>query len=194
MPSKGAVSESFNCHKFVAEIADSEEYLNIGLPLYEASVKCDCKAANAIFDKHPDMELVRFNITKRCETALHIAASAKGTKKVAEFVRNLVEKMTNEDLELVNYNNSTALYLAAVAGNIESVKIMMERNPTLDTIPGGGIHTLKMPLYAAALFGNKDVASYLYESSKDLADDRGWNEKNRTELLEKCVESDMFEE
>ncbi|GJX97712.1 ankyrin repeat-containing domain, PGG domain protein [Tanacetum coccineum] len=123
----------------------------------------------------------------------HIAASAKGPKKVDDFVRNLVIKMEKDDLKHVNNNGSTALYLAAAAGNLESVKIMMEKNPTLDTIPGGDILKLKMPLYAAALFGNKDVVSYLYERSKDLDGDRGWNEENRTELLEKCVEGDMFD-
>ncbi|PWA96686.1 ankyrin repeat-containing domain, PGG domain protein [Artemisia annua] len=136
------------------------------------------------------MNLFRRRITENGETALHIAASTKGTKKVDEFVRNLVERMKNEDLELVNNNKSTALYLAAVAGNIETVKIMMERNPALDTIPGGGGDM--MPLYAAVLFGHKDVAEYLYESSKSLLND-GWNRPRRISLLEKCVESDMFD-
>ncbi|GKE82099.1 ankyrin repeat-containing domain, PGG domain protein, partial [Tanacetum coccineum] len=164
-----------------------KEYLNIGLPLYEAS-ECDWKATKTILDKHPNMELVRFRITENGETALHIAASVKGPKKVSDFVRNLVEKMENEDLELLNRNGSTALYLAAVAGNLESVDIMMRSNRTLDTIPGGGMHKPTMPLYATALFGNKDVVSYLYECSRHLADARVWNKENRTELLEKCVE------
>ncbi|GKA37769.1 ankyrin repeat-containing domain, PGG domain protein [Tanacetum coccineum] len=138
------------------------------------------------------MELVRFRITENGETALHIVAAAKGPKKVDEFVTNLVAIMKNE--ELVNNNGSTALYLAAVAGNLESVDIMMRRNRTLHTIPGGGIRKPTMPLYAAALFGNKDVVSYLYECSRHLADACVWNKQNRTELLEKCVEGDMFDE
>ncbi|GKC59457.1 ankyrin repeat-containing domain, PGG domain protein [Tanacetum coccineum] len=105
------------------------------------------------------MKLVRCSITENGETALHIAASAKGPKKLL------------------------------AAGNIETVKIMMAKNPILDTIPGGGGQM--MPLYAAALFGKKDVVNYLYKSSKDLGDD-GWNPQNRGWPLEKCVESDMF--
>ncbi|GJV15187.1 ankyrin repeat-containing domain, PGG domain protein [Tanacetum coccineum] len=134
--------------------------------------------------------MVRCSITDNGETALHIAASAKGPKKVDEFVRNLVGKMEKEDLELVNKNQNTALYLAAAAGNIETVKIMMAKNPNLHTIPGA--NGSMMPLYAAVLFGNKDVVRYLYKLSKHLGDDN-WNPQNRSWLLEKCVESDMFD-
>ncbi|GKF43234.1 ankyrin repeat-containing domain, PGG domain protein, partial [Tanacetum coccineum] len=162
-------------------------YLKIGVPLYEASIKCDWKAAEAILDQNKDLELVKCSITENGETALHVAASAKDPKKVDVFVRNLVNKMEKEDLELVNKNQNTALYLAAATGNIETVKIMMAKNPTLHTIPGAN----GMPLYAAVLFGKKDVVKYLYKSSKDLGDD-GWNPQNRGWLLEKCVESDMF--
>ncbi|KAL8191741.1 hypothetical protein R6Q57_028472 [Mikania cordata] len=73
-------------------------------------------------------ELVRFSITENGETALHVAASAKGDpKEVEQFVRKLVDLMKKEDLELENENFNTALYLAAAAGNVETVKIMVEK-------------------------------------------------------------------
>ena len=134
-------------------------------------------------------ELVRFSITENAETALHIAASAKGPKHVEQFVKNLVDRMTKDDLEIVNKNHNTALYLAAAAGNLETVKIMVKLNRTLLIIPGA--KKTMMPLYAAALFGNNEVVKYLYQESKDLSDD-GWTDTNRSWLLEKCVESDMF--
>ncbi|KAL8194093.1 hypothetical protein R6Q57_026335 [Mikania cordata] len=164
-----------------------KEYLKIGVPLYEASIRCDWLAAKAILDKHLDM--VRYSITENGETALHVAASAKGSY-VVEFVENLVGLMNKEDLALENENFNTALYLAAVAGNIETIKIMLKKNPTLISIPGAGGQM--MPLYAAALFGNYDVVKYLYENSKELRDD-GWTDQNRGWLLEKCVENDMFD-
>ncbi|PWA48173.1 ankyrin repeat-containing domain, PGG domain protein [Artemisia annua] len=167
-----------------------QDYFKIGVPLYEASIKCDWEAAKYILDKYKEIELVKYSITENGETVLHIAASAKVPEKVDDFVRNLVKKMKKEDLELVDKNQNTALYLAATAGNIEIVKILMANNPILDTIPGGGGHM--MPLYAAVLFGNKDVARYLYECSNGLAGD-GWNPHNRGWLLEKCVEIDMFD-
>ena len=98
--------------------------------------------------------------------------------------------MEKKDLELVNKNHNTALYLAAAAGNIETVKIMVEKNPALLTIPGGAGGKM-MPLYAAALFGHYEVVKYLYDKSDGLGAS-GWTEENRGWLLEKCVESDMF--
>ncbi|GKD55140.1 ankyrin repeat-containing domain, PGG domain protein, partial [Tanacetum coccineum] len=83
----------------------------------------------------------------------------------------------------------------AAAGNIKTVKIMMEKNGTLLAIPGGGSmdkNRQMMPLYTAALFGNHEVVKYMYDKSKDLIDD-GWTDANRTWLLEKCVENDMFD-
>ncbi|KAK1410503.1 hypothetical protein QVD17_37040 [Tagetes erecta] len=167
-----------------------EDYLKIGVPLYEASIKCDWKAAKAIIDKYPNMELVRCSITENGETALHVAASAKGPKHVEEFVSNLVALMTNDDLTLQNNNHNTALYLAVAAGNLKTVKIMVERNRALLTIVGS--NGTMMPLYTAALFGHVDIVKYLYNNSKELRDD-GWTDQNRGWLLLKCVENDMFD-
>ncbi|XP_076902913.1 uncharacterized protein LOC143557815 [Bidens hawaiensis] len=167
-----------------------EDYLKIGVPLYEASIRCDWPAAKAILDKNPNIELVRYSITENGETALHVAASAKGPKHAEEFVKNLVGLMRKEDLELENENFNTALYLAAATGNIETVKIMVKENRALLIIPGG--QGQMMPLYAAALFENYDVVRYLYKNSKELCDD-GWTDQNRGWLLEKCVEADMFD-
>ncbi|KAK9062038.1 hypothetical protein SSX86_019222 [Deinandra increscens subsp. villosa] len=167
-----------------------ENYLKIGVPLYEASIKCDWKAAKAIIDEYPKMELVRCSITENGETALHVAASAKGHKHVDEFVKNLVGEMRNDDLELQNHNHNTALYLAAAAGNINAVKIMLGKNNGLLTIAGSKGSML--PLYTAALFGNVEVVKYLYNNSNKLRDD-GWTTQNRGWLLLKCVENDMFD-
>ncbi|KAJ0735121.1 putative ankyrin repeat-containing domain-containing protein [Helianthus annuus] len=167
-----------------------EQYLKIGVPLYEASIKCDWKAAKDIFDKYSEMGLEKYSITENGETPLHVAASAKGPKDVEKFVKNLVGKMQNEDLELQNKNHNTALYLAVVAGNIKTVKIMVEKNKNLLKIAGA--NGKMMPLYAAVLFGNKDVVKYLYDNSRELHNDDGWTTQDRGWLLEKCVENDMF--
>ncbi|KAK1410521.1 hypothetical protein QVD17_37058 [Tagetes erecta] len=91
------------------------------VPLYEVSNKCDWKVAKAILDKDP--ELVRYSITQNGETALHVEAPVKTNKHVEKFVKNLVALMKEEDLEVVNDNSNTALYLAAAAGNIKTVRI-----------------------------------------------------------------------
>ncbi|KAM0064909.1 putative ankyrin repeat-containing domain-containing protein [Helianthus debilis subsp. tardiflorus] len=135
------------------------------------------------------MNLERYSITENGETALHVAASAKNPKDVEKFVKNLVGMMQDEDLELQNENHNTALYLAAVAGNIEAVKIMFERNKALLSIAGA--NGAMMPLYAAVLFRNEDVVKYMYNNSNNLGD-KGWTPQKRGWLLEKCVEMDMF--
>ncbi|KAK9055508.1 hypothetical protein SSX86_026591 [Deinandra increscens subsp. villosa] len=165
-----------------------ENYLKIGVPLYEASIRCNWNAAKAILDAKRD--LVRVSITDHGETALHVAASAKADPKdTEEFVRELVDMMEKEDLALENENFNTALYLAAAAGNLETVKIMMKKNKILQTIPGA---SEMLPLYAAALFGHHEVVKYLFEQSNELRDDC-WKPQNRGWLLEKCVENDMFD-
>ncbi|MFS8010318.1 putative ankyrin repeat-containing domain-containing protein [Helianthus anomalus] len=166
-----------------------EEYLRIGVPLYEASIRCDWKEAKAILDEHP--ELVRCSITENGETPLHIAASVKiNSKQVEQFVKKLVDMMTKDDLELQNQNHNTAFYLAASGGNIKTVMFMLEKNRILARIPGA--NGMMMPLYAAAMFKNYEVVKYLYENSHDLRDD-GWTTENRGWLVEKCVEGDMFD-
>ena len=141
--------------------------------------------------------MVRYSITENGETALHIAASAKVPGKVNVFVKNLVSLMEKEDLALENANYNTALYLAAAAGNINTVEIMLEKNPKLLEIAGGGstgpplYQPEMMPIYVAASFGNHSVVKYMYEKSKDL-EDSCWTPKTRGWLLEKCVENDMF--
>ncbi|KAK9067450.1 hypothetical protein SSX86_014779 [Deinandra increscens subsp. villosa] len=164
-----------------------EDYINVGIPLYEASIKGDWKVAKAIIDEKP--ELVRFSITENCETALHVAASANKTKRMQHFVKNLLERMEKPDLELQNKSFNTVLCLAAAAGNVEMVKILFEKNPALLAIPGS---QQMMPLYMAALFGDHAVVEYLYSVSKGLRDD-GWDAKNRGWLLQKCVESNLFD-
>ncbi|KAI3519119.1 hypothetical protein L1887_08144 [Cichorium endivia] len=167
------------------------EYIEIAIPLYEASLRGDWEAANEILAKRP--ELVRFSITGNNETALHVAASAKSTKQVEGFVENLMTGMTNEDLELENNSfgdpGNTALCLAAAAGNLQIVKIMVKKNRKLVAISGSqGMP----PLYMAVLFGHYEVAKYLYDNFHKLDDDC-WTPQNRGWLLAKCVETEMFD-
>ncbi|GKC19415.1 ankyrin repeat-containing domain, PGG domain protein [Tanacetum coccineum] len=136
-------------------LGPKREYLRIGVPLYEASIKCDWEAAKYILDKKP--ELVS-------------GYDDKGRLGICK--------------------QNSQHFLAAAAGNLETVKIMVKKNRALLIIPSAG--KTMMPLYAAVLFGNNEVVKYLFQESKDLSDD-GWTYINRSWLLEKCVESDMFD-
>ncbi|KAI3734803.1 hypothetical protein L6452_14282 [Arctium lappa] len=164
-----------------------EDYFNICVPLFQASITGDWATAKLILDER--QELVRFAITEDYYTALHVAASVDQTKLTEIFVKNLVDRMERKDLELQNLNSNTALFLAAAAGNIEVVKIMMKKNRGLAAIPGSrGM----LPLHIGAIYGRHNVVEYLYYASVTLihvgltSQTRGW-------LLLKCVECDLFD-
>uniref|UniRef100_UPI001CB955FA protein ACCELERATED CELL DEATH 6-like n=1 Tax=Erigeron canadensis TaxID=72917 RepID=UPI001CB955FA len=164
-----------------------ENYIKIGAKLYEASMKGNWEVAKGILDDR--LELVRFAITKNYETPLHVAASAESNKSLELFVKELVERMDNEDLQLQNKNYQTALYLAAAAGNVKIAKIIVNKNKVVLNIP---TNKGKMPLYIAALLAEREMVKYLYEQSNKMSGDF-WTIENRSWVLHKCVESDMFD-
>nr|GEV74423.1 ankyrin repeat-containing protein [Tanacetum cinerariifolium] len=78
------------------------DYLEFGVPLYEASINGDWETAKLILDKRP--ELVRFGICRQLGTALHVAATADETKLTLQFVKNLKmtgDSWTDEDRESI---------------------------------------------------------------------------------------------
>nr|KAJ0223701.1 hypothetical protein LSAT_V11C200075680 [Lactuca sativa] len=178
----GVLTLHWNCVK-----GSRKDYIKIGIPLFEASITGDWGTATKILEKRK--ELVRYSITENGETALHVAASAKSTKQVEDFVENLMGYMEDKDLELENNSSSTALCLAAEAGNVKIVKIMVKRNRNLVSITGSQGMT---PLCRAALFGNYDVVKYLYKESQKMHYDY-WTPQKPGWLLLKCVENDMFD-
>ncbi|KAI3687162.1 hypothetical protein L1987_80854 [Smallanthus sonchifolius] len=165
-----------------------EDYIRFGVPLYEAAIKGDWKAAKRILETQPD--LIRFAITENYNTLLHIAASAESTKAVEEFVINLVDLMEKNDLELQNKNYNTALSLAAAAGNVKTAMIMVKKNPIVIEIPG---NNRMMPLYLAAVFAKPEMVRYLYGLSKKMTGDF-WSHENQGWVLQQCVEADIFED
>ncbi|VVB12359.1 unnamed protein product [Arabis nemorensis] len=128
------------------------KHLTIGVPLYQAALKGDWKAAKAIIDE--ENGIVREHITSRWETALHIAVAAKHTG----FVRNLLGRMNPDDLALKNEAGNTSLCFAAASGVIEIAEMLINKNPDLPMIRGGGGMT---PIHMAAMFGHAEMVIYL---------------------------------
>ncbi|KAH9687272.1 ANK REP REGION domain-containing protein [Citrus sinensis] len=93
--------------------------------------------------------------------SLHLLQGAKQTN----FVKQMVE-LTGHDnlLSLQDENGNTAFCFAAAVGSVEIAQFMLQRNPNLLTIRGGGQMT---PLYIAALFGKSKMASFLYRQNED---------------------------
>lgn len=166
------------CLKFT----DRENYQAICLPLYEAALKGDWKAAQEIIGKFP--QVINVSITMYHDTALHIASSTKHT----HFVGELVNLMQPEDLELQNYHLNTALCIAAAAGTIKIAEIMVKKNPNL--LKKLGANNMS-PLSLAALFRRNDMVSCLYSKTNNMTDDE-WTNKDRVMLLQACISADLY--
>lgn len=96
--------------------------------------------------------------------------------------------MDKKDLELQNKTYNTALSLAAAAGNLKTVMIMVTKNRAVMEIPSSN---KMMPLYMAALFAKPEMVRYLYKNSKNMSGDF-WTHENRGWVLQKCVEAEIF--
>ncbi|KAK9902297.1 hypothetical protein M0R45_001757 [Rubus argutus] len=73
--------------------------------------------------------------------------------------------MDKEDLALQDKNGNTALCIAAAAGSLEIVQLLIEANNSLLTIRGGANMA---PPYMAALLGQSEIAWHLYPKSKNM--------------------------
>ncbi|XP_059436471.1 uncharacterized protein LOC132169454 [Corylus avellana] len=131
-------------------------YLDLCVPLYQAALKGDWLAAEALLQKYPDV--VRDPITEGHMTALHIAAAAKRTN----FVKELVKCMSADDLALQNKDGNTALCFAAASGIVTIAEEMVNMNNRLPCIRDSQGLT---PLLIAASLGRRNMVSYLLSAT-----------------------------
>ncbi|KAL7616701.1 hypothetical protein Lser_V15G01873 [Lactuca serriola] len=174
------------CQDLLADMR-RRDFIDTCVPLCEALIKANWQTAEQKIERHG--YLIRYSINENCETPLHVAASAQSNTDSIEFVRYLVGKMSEADLQLQNRNGNTALSLAAISGNVEIAKIMVTKNRGLPTIPNC---EQMMPLYIAVLFGNIEMVDYLYQESLQM-NAHGWTSMNRSWVFLKSIEMDFFE-
>lgn len=96
------------------------------LPLHKAAVKGDMKRLDEILKKDPSA--VSGLVTGASETALMVASPIEGNQ---EFVKKLMSLMSPKDLAMQDSFGQTALTGAILAGDVEVVKLMVEKNPDL---------------------------------------------------------------
>lgn len=131
------------------------------MPLHKATLRDDWKAAERIISKDP--EIIRASITKGWQTVLHVAAGAGHF----QFVKKLLKLLTKADLYFQDAKGNTAFCFAVAAGSVPVAEIMIEKNPDLPEIRGGeGMTTL----YLAVLFGQGEMALYLYPKLINMVD------------------------
>ncbi|XP_056163455.1 ankyrin repeat-containing protein At5g02620-like [Syzygium oleosum] len=150
------------------------------IPLLDAALRGDWKEGIEFISHNPSAEIAR--ITRKMETALHIAAGA-GHR---EFIEELVTMMTPDDLAMQNKDGNTALCFAAASGVREIAKAMVDKNPQLPLIKGSNEAT---PLYIAALLGKQDMVRYLLS----VTDDTCLTESDLMDILVATISSNLFD-
>ncbi|XP_022774066.1 uncharacterized protein LOC111316347 [Durio zibethinus] len=98
---------------------------------------------------------VRKKITLKGDTALHVAVLAGKD----EIVMELVRRMDEDDLELINDMGETAFSIATINESTEMVRAMVEKNPNLPRVKNS--HGA-LPVVVASLFSAKGMVRYLY--------------------------------
>ena len=154
----------------------------VHLQLYQAALDGNWDIAKDLYEKYQNEIKYNAEITRRKETALHIAAAAENV----HFVEQLVKKMSDEDLALPNEAGNTAFSLAAVSGKVELAKAMMNRKEDLVMTRGRG---RMLPIYMAALMGHRKMVRCLYEATKDQLED-----SDKKDLLVTLINSDIYGE
>ncbi|KAG8385105.1 hypothetical protein BUALT_Bualt03G0006800 [Buddleja alternifolia] len=151
----------------IAHIFDTSEGRLLGSfgLMTKYATKGDWEAAETLLNIDPSVD--RAVITGSGNTALHVAAAAKNTK----FVRELVKRMSEDDLLTKDSSGCTAFFYAVASGKVQIAALMREKNPSLITI--GRENTQMTPLNIAALLGYKDMFSFLYKFTRpqDLSTD-----------------------
>ncbi|KAI3677337.1 hypothetical protein L1987_86962 [Smallanthus sonchifolius] len=149
----------------LAEITDflHEPTMNTSayLPLYKAALRGDWDDAQD-FINH-DEEAITANINKYGFTALHIAVGTG--KQGINFVEKLVAKLPPKSLRkmLTSSEKYTPLHIAAVVGNTEAVKILVNKNQKLlytEDVDG------LLPIHRALINSHKDTFLYLLSVTK----------------------------
>ncbi|KAM5585449.1 ankyrin repeat-containing protein [Rosa sericea] len=165
---------------YLLEHPNREESLKTRVALYKYALKGDWGAAELILRDNSKL-LLRASISRGYETVLHVAA---GTSHI-HFVEKLVGMMKVEDLALQDENGNTALCIAASAGSLEIVKILIKKNESLLTIRGG---KNMAPAYIAAVLGQSEMACYLYDESKKMLE-----KTDRENLFFSCINNCLYD-
>ncbi|KAF2300968.1 hypothetical protein GH714_018683 [Hevea brasiliensis] len=125
------------------------------LPLYKAALRGDWEAASRIFCDDPGA--VTAMISGIGEITLHVAIG-KGRSSI-RFIQKLVELMPADFLVAANNDGETPLHYAAIAGNVQAIRILVTKNrAVLDIENRHG----SLPLHYAAQFCQKEAVSYIY--------------------------------
>ncbi|KAH6822113.1 hypothetical protein C2S53_020194, partial [Perilla frutescens var. hirtella] len=126
-----------------------------GESMYRAASEGDWLATEIILQHDPNLAFD--HITEDGDRALHVAAAMKHK----QFVKKLVEKMSPNDLTLLDGHGYTACCYAAMTGIVEIADVMMKKNPNMCTSRD---KYGKTPLHKAASRANAEMLWHFLNS------------------------------
>ncbi|MCL7044804.1 hypothetical protein MKW94_030853, partial [Papaver nudicaule] len=140
------------------------------------------RGAHKFFRDFP--EALAAEITEDGSTALHVAVRLGRV----DFVRELLELMTEEQSELKTHLGNTAIAVAAGGNNMEIIKMLIESNPHLPIIGNENeLHAVTI----AAINGNETIMRYLYPlTSKSTV---WWGARSVASFLTSAARLDAFD-
>ncbi|KAL5583518.1 hypothetical protein UlMin_015960, partial [Ulmus minor] len=119
-----------------------------------SAVECgDWKNVELLLDSNH--KLAKARIPSSQNTVLHLASLAGEVN----IVKRLVDLMVPQDLEIKDKDGYTALAKASIKGNKRIAQYMVQKHKPLVSIPTG---TKLLPVVIAMMYGNKEMARYLY--------------------------------
>lgn len=171
--------------KSKAEENKAEKDINFYLPLYKAAIRGNWEIARRFFDLNPDA--ITATITKNLETVLHVSV---GRIETIKFVDELIRLMPTDTLSQRNKFKETALHLAAKYGNVNAAKLLVDRHPGL---PNLWNDSDLVPLHLAALFGHKEMLSYLLTVTSDNVQPSPLSDQPGVTLMNIVVTSGFYD-
>lgn len=135
-------------------------------PLFDAVWSGDWNKAKEFLTLNPNA--IRATIPSTKKTALHMAIESEHE----HIVEELVQLMSEEDLELQNIWGSTALAVAAEKGSLKMVECQVRKSKKILSIPTASNWT---PIIFASITEHWDVVNYLYSVTplEDLMPEKG---------------------
>ncbi|KAF3456060.1 hypothetical protein FNV43_RR00703 [Rhamnella rubrinervis] len=139
------------------------------------------KEAKKYFGNADDMN--RVINPSQSETTLHIATLARQER----FVKKLVRKLKPEDLEAANSLSNNALNYAAVSGNVNIAKFLVNAGTERLRYP----NTETPPLVMASSFSNPNMIRYLF--AKTDVRYGNWTVDQQAELFHNCMAVGLYD-
>ncbi|KAK9705408.1 hypothetical protein RND81_07G054600 [Saponaria officinalis] len=155
------------------------------LPLYKAALEGQWKEARTFIDENP--EAFTTKITIASETALHIAVGTG--KDIIPFVEKMVRKMSPEELALTDQNGDTVLFVAAMVGNLDAAKLLVNKNPNLPNTSSKS----DLPIHRAAQYGHKPMVQYLLQVTRSDIEPIPFSGESGVKLLINVIIAEFYD-